>query len=252
MSWDVVILDSGEPPQALGPAERVRASISNIVPTVDWSDPAWGTLESEEWSIEFNVGDAPVVESVMLHVRGDGDPLPVIASICATNGWAALDTSTDERLDLAAPSRKGWDDFRALREAVLQSHDETFLAVSGLRIDADRLVVFNENGVVAAHELSRMRDVKFERIVEFAPLLWAAACLGLGMFLKQWIETEWLGWLLAIPLVLLSILFVVTTIFSAMHDTLSFYAGGERLMYPLGDPRPKVDAFRARLLEKLK
>jgi hypothetical protein len=132
MSWDVMIHRfEGPPPRVedlsdehqflpLGDASDVRKQISVALPTVDWSDPAWGVLDGDGFSIEFNFqADGPVT-GFMLHVRGGGDPLPSIIRLCRVNGWVALDTSAGAFLDLDAPSREGWHSFQSFRDQVVR------------------------------------------------------------------------------------------------------------------------------------
>jgi hypothetical protein len=131
MSWDVMINRyDGPPPRVpdlpddfrfppMGDADTVRAQVSAVCPAVDWSDPAWGILEAGDYSIEFNLQKAGVVDGFMLHVRGGGDPVGVIARLCAANRWVALDTSTGEFMDLANPSRARWDSFRSFRDQIV-------------------------------------------------------------------------------------------------------------------------------------
>jgi hypothetical protein len=127
VSWDVFItkervpLGSDEPPNAapLGSSDSVRAAVVRSLPETDWSDPAWGVLEGQGWSIEFNLGkDAPVM-SFMLHVRGGGDPISAIARLCADNDWHALVLSAGDYIDLRAPSDAGWRSFQGFREGVV-------------------------------------------------------------------------------------------------------------------------------------
>jgi hypothetical protein len=109
--------DSSFPP--MGQAHSVRARISESLPGVDWSDPAWGVFEGAGYSIEFNFQKDGAVDGFMLHVRGGGDPMEAIARLCATNGWVALDTSTGEFMDLQRPSRDSWESFQAFRDRAL-------------------------------------------------------------------------------------------------------------------------------------
>lgn len=133
MSWDVFLFDGpstpdpidGAPndwkPEPIGSSESARAAISAEHPAVDWRDPTWGVLDGEGWSIEFNVGKDEIVDSIALHVRGGGDPLPAITSLCRANAWVAFDTSTGELLNLERPSREGWSGFTAFRDEVVGS-----------------------------------------------------------------------------------------------------------------------------------
>jgi len=108
---------------SMGDATTVRKQISAAVSSVDWADPAWGILEDDGYSIEINIKGSGPIDSFMLHVRGGGDPVSVIARLCQLNGWVALDTSAGEFMDLNAPSHDGWRQFQAFRDQVLAAAD---------------------------------------------------------------------------------------------------------------------------------
>jgi hypothetical protein len=153
MSWDVMIFtkdprtftgDTGPPP--LGDAGDVRLRIAKVFPKVDWRDPAWGVLEGRGWSIEFNHQTNGMTTSIMLHVRGGGDPLTAITSLCRSNGWVALDCSSGELIDLVAPSSKSWREFQEYRNQIggstqaaqkpnfVREHPELMLSVGLLAV----------------------------------------------------------------------------------------------------------------------
>ncbi len=127
MSWDVLVSNGaeappefGEPqegwqPPPLGSPSEVRAKISECLPDVDWREPAWGIYSSGELTIEFNIGSDDPIDSLMLHVRGEGDALGVIADLCKSLSWSALDLSTCEELDFENPSPEGWNDLKRFR-----------------------------------------------------------------------------------------------------------------------------------------
>ena len=131
MSWDVMLFKfEGEPPDfeelpddfkppTMGDAAALRRSISASLPGVDWSDPAWGILDGDGWSIEFNHQATGQTDQIMLHVRGGGDPIVAIVKLCKTNGWSAFDTSSGEFLNLDAPSAEGWTGFQEFRDKVV-------------------------------------------------------------------------------------------------------------------------------------
>jgi hypothetical protein len=128
MSWDVIIFRSDFPVTkmddlpddfkgpAMGTSEEIRIKLSSSFPGTDWSDPAWGIFEGDSFSIEFNIGHELVTTDLMLHVRGNGEPVTPIAKMCLTHGWSAIDTSTGELLNLKKPSTKGWLSFIAFRD----------------------------------------------------------------------------------------------------------------------------------------
>lgn len=125
MSWDIYIIKfDGKPtlealeaedfkPLPMGTAEDVRKCISAQWPQTDWDDPDWGSYESNRLSIEFNLGNG-IINDLMLHIRGSGDPTPSIVSVCRQNGWTAMDG--DAFLDEA--SNKSWQDWQRFRDQV--------------------------------------------------------------------------------------------------------------------------------------
>ncbi|MFG2051180.1 hypothetical protein ACGFIW_27590 [Micromonospora sp. NPDC048935] len=132
MSWDVFIFDA--PPDAtsvdelpqdsnpspLGTGSDIRRCLRENFPDLDLTDPAWGQLIGPTWSIEFNIGSDDPVHSIMLHVRGGGDVLAVIARIVAVVGGRALDTSTGEFLTGDSTQTAGWHGFQQYRDQILR------------------------------------------------------------------------------------------------------------------------------------
>src|ERR1700761_4265104 len=90
MSWDILIQDFPQgasdiddipddyKPASLGARSEVIASIQQLLPEADFSDPSWGVLDREEFSIEFNIGNSDICHSIMLHVRGGGGAVATI------------------------------------------------------------------------------------------------------------------------------------------------------------------------------
>ena len=148
MSWDVMIFNfEGEPPPdftelsedfefpPLGPSADVREAISQSLPGgVDWSDPYWGLFAKDGFSFEFNTGKKDPIESIMVHVRGGGDPVAALLAIAVPNNWILVDCSTGELIDPDDPSNAAWQDFQAFRDRAL-GQDVTCLK------DRDRLPI---------------------------------------------------------------------------------------------------------------
>jgi hypothetical protein len=47
------------------------------------------------------------VESFALHVRGMGDPIPIIKSLCLMNNWVAVDYSNSTQIDFNGDADSG-------------------------------------------------------------------------------------------------------------------------------------------------
>jgi len=105
-------------PSRMGDAGALRNRIRTVLPEVDWSEPSWGRLEGDGYSIEFNIQKEGIIDSFMLHVRGGGDALVDITRMCKANGWLAVDCSDGSVIDLDKPSREGWESFQRYRDNV--------------------------------------------------------------------------------------------------------------------------------------
>ena len=75
---------------------------------------AGADLELDGCHVRF-LFDAEEVTRVMVEVRGDGDPAPIIQALAAIDGWVLIDDGS--LVDPASPD--GWQRFRTLADGVL-------------------------------------------------------------------------------------------------------------------------------------
>lgn len=137
MSWDVLVVNAGGQPvpelaadfeaPPLGTGDHVRGEFDRLLGPVDWSDPVWGNATVAGAGVEFNLGTDDPVTSVMLHIRGGGDVVPVLIEFSRQSGWALLDCGSGEWLTSAADA--GWDDWQAYRDLVIRESDASPQAV---------------------------------------------------------------------------------------------------------------------------
>ncbi|WP_157593878.1 hypothetical protein [Rubripirellula obstinata] len=112
-------------PHALGDAAQLRVELSSFFGNaIDWSDPAWGTLNGQAFSYEFNFSESGIVDSFTLHVRGGGDAVSPIVAMCKHFDWKAVDASEGEFIDLEDPSTDGWDGFQEFRDRAIGQADD--------------------------------------------------------------------------------------------------------------------------------
>jgi hypothetical protein len=126
----------------LGPQSQVLSTLAAILPHLDLTDPTWGRLDDDGFSIEFNIGDRDPVDAIMLHVRGGDSAIRVIQHVCEHTGWRALDTSTGDFIDSAQDPTKGLRQWRTFRDQVVTSLEAegkeviTDAKVGGIGVDA--------------------------------------------------------------------------------------------------------------------
>ncbi|MFB6365856.1 hypothetical protein ACFCP7_17620 [Paenibacillus elgii] len=115
MSWDVLIMkekydfDSPEENQPdiapLGKRDEIIEKLTQCIPNLDYRDEAWGILNDEGFSIEFNTGDEEIVDSIMLYIRGGGTVMDTLQLVCETLDAYALDTSNNTYIDFKQPDQ---------------------------------------------------------------------------------------------------------------------------------------------------
>jgi hypothetical protein len=127
MSWDLFVqnipadardaadIPDDFEPRPLGSRDEVIAGIRQVVPGVAFLNPSWGTYETEDFSIEFNLGDDETVTSFALHVYGAEAAAGLVADLLTQCGWRAFDPASDSGifdLDLARKSLSKWRAYR--------------------------------------------------------------------------------------------------------------------------------------------
>jgi hypothetical protein len=144
MPWDITILADPARRNPLGNRDDVIAKFAAVFPGVTLQQPP---VPSDEWlammpeilrenflrpklaadvvagdvSIQFYAGGGPVIESLGVEVRGDGNPIPALAALCVPNGWIAMNTADDSVIDLSADGSPAWDRFREYRDRAIES-----------------------------------------------------------------------------------------------------------------------------------
>jgi hypothetical protein len=135
VSWDVLILhpDSVAAPtegaaaqlRPLGMADEIRRAVSRALPGIEWDAPVQGSYRGAAVSVDVELPSQGVVDSFALHLRGVGNPMPVIVRLCRQNGWVAFDSAAGAFLDLTSATTEDWESgvlFRAQVQALAQFH----------------------------------------------------------------------------------------------------------------------------------
>jgi hypothetical protein len=126
MSWDAVLVRTkGKPGPAweaeevpLGKRADVLAAIMAVFPSATRDTRTQLFYRDGDLSIEFHFQGKNPVDSILLEVRGEGDPITPLLDLAARNGWALLDCSTSEFIDPKNPSDNGYGGYRKLVKGI--------------------------------------------------------------------------------------------------------------------------------------
>jgi hypothetical protein len=104
-------------PGLIGKRTDVIRKIREVAPYADFSDPSWGHIEADDWSIEVNIGAKEECDGFALHVRGGDAVVGVIAAILNHLDLRALDSQTGEFFVAGPEALESFRKWRAFREA---------------------------------------------------------------------------------------------------------------------------------------
>ena len=83
-------------PRIIGARSEIIATIQDMVPAADFSDPAWGKLiEPTVYDIEVNLGSTEEIRSFAFHVSGGIEADVLIGRILRKLELRALDPSSE-------------------------------------------------------------------------------------------------------------------------------------------------------------
>jgi hypothetical protein len=168
MSWDVILMnvlpdktisyDFSDDLSDLGPRSQVLSTLAALFPNIDFTDPMWGFLESDGYSIQFNIGDRDPVEMITLHIHGSDSVIGVIKQICEHTRWRAFDTTTGDFIDFEKQPAAGLTQWRTYRDKVVDS-----LIAEGKEVIVDAKVVQMKDNV---NRLTNAKNKKWWRFWE--------------------------------------------------------------------------------------
>lgn len=125
MSWDLCVQDWGGvkrlseipddfEPQAIGMRSDLIKQIKEVEPLVDFEDESLGELCTDQFTIEFNMGNEELVSAFMIHVRGNKLAISVIGVILDKLALQATDGKEDTFFDVeqSKESFELWIDYK--------------------------------------------------------------------------------------------------------------------------------------------
>ena len=131
MSWDVVMIRTktntetideitGEniiPFRQTEIADEIKKISTELCAVYNCDNLAWQNLDSDSWSIEFNIGEDTETETVMLHIRGS-EPTAVFAVLIADLNTRLMDCSSGEFIIPGQPT--SFERWKAYRDKIVK------------------------------------------------------------------------------------------------------------------------------------
>ena len=130
MSWDIFVQDfpadttslddipAGFKPASIGKRSMIIEQIKAVAPFADFSNPSWGTIDSDGWSIEINIGPEEDCDGFAFHVRGGDAAVGVIAAILQHLKLRAIDSETGDFFIAGPKATEAFGKWRAYRDQV--------------------------------------------------------------------------------------------------------------------------------------
>ena len=151
MSWDILIQDLpkdvtsvGEIPEdfepaSLGSRADLISTICDYAPASSFSDPSWGELVTDEFVVEFNMGESEGVDSIMLHVRGGGEAARFVANLLDRLQLRAIDCSLGDFFS-APEAALSFEEWQAFRDRVPEWKPDKSIAAPAWLVEGARVV----------------------------------------------------------------------------------------------------------------
>ena len=135
MSWDIFVQDlpkdakstSDIPedfkPRSIGKRAEMIREIRLVVPSANFSDPSWGRIDGDEWSVEVNLGEDEEVKSFAFHVRGGDAAVGVVSAILSHLRLRALDSQTGEFFEAGPQALDSFRQWNLYRDQICDDPD---------------------------------------------------------------------------------------------------------------------------------
>jgi hypothetical protein len=145
MPWELAIRSRNN--ELLGSRDEVVQRMSKALPSIKWETEPPMPEEAARYSdeeikryfltshlsgyfadsglvIEFYGFEPEPIKSVHAALRGNCNPIPLLAALCVPNGWVVIDLVEKKEIDLSSAGASGWEAFRQFRdEAIRQSRE---------------------------------------------------------------------------------------------------------------------------------
>lgn len=111
MSWDIFVQDipsdartvddipNNFVPGPIGERSQIIDEIQKVAPFADFTDPAWGVIEGDDFSIEVDLGPNETVKQFAFHVRGGDMAAAAVSDLLTHLNLKAFDGGTGDIFD---------------------------------------------------------------------------------------------------------------------------------------------------------
>ena len=134
MSWDIIAQDLPQSatsveeipddfqPQPIGNRTQLIAQIRQVIPQADFTDPSWGIIDGDDWSIEVSMGGTELCESIAFHVRGGDGAIGAVAAILDELKLRAIDCQSSEFFTAGPDTLESFHTWRRYRGRVVDGN----------------------------------------------------------------------------------------------------------------------------------
>ena len=126
MSWDILAMampdvnsmsdvPSDFIPPPIATRDELISRITEIIPFSNFTDPSWGIIDGDEFTIEISMSNPECVDCIGFHVHGETvGGACCVSEIITHLGIKAFDTTTGEFFEIENPELgfKKWNQFK--------------------------------------------------------------------------------------------------------------------------------------------
>jgi hypothetical protein len=135
MSWDIFVQDFPQDVKSvedipndyragpIGTRSEIISKILEVVPSADFSDPSWGIIDGDGWSIEVNLGKGDVLNGFAFHVRGGDTAAGMVGAILERLRLRAVESSNGDFFEAGPKAIEALRKWRAFRDRVVNSEN---------------------------------------------------------------------------------------------------------------------------------
>ena len=139
MSWDIFVQEIPKDvkkisdmhekygnfnPSPIGTRSEIIEKIKKVIPEANFSNPSWGIINGDGFSIEVNMGNKEECLGFAFHVRGDESAAFVIYDILEKLELRAFDPSSETGLFTISPdAMESFQKWRQYRNRILEEKE---------------------------------------------------------------------------------------------------------------------------------